>query len=30
MLELGRPSHVFDLARIHGDLQVRWARPGER
>ena len=29
MLELGRPSHVFDLARIHGDLQVRWARPGE-
>lgn len=30
MLELGRPSHVFDLARIHGALEVRWARPGER
>ncbi len=29
MLELGRPSHVFDLARIHGDLEVRWARAGE-
>ncbi len=29
MLELGRPSHVFDLARIHGDLQVRWGRAGE-
>ena len=29
MLELGRPSHVFDLHRIHGGLQVRWGRPGE-
>lgn len=29
MLELGRPSHVFDLARIHGALEVRWARKGE-
>jgi len=29
MLELGRPSHVFDLARIHGGLSVRWAREGE-
>ncbi|MGC9162127.1 MAG: phenylalanine--tRNA ligase subunit beta [Thiomonas sp.] len=30
MLELGRPSHVFDLAKIHGELVVRWARAGER
>lgn len=29
MLELGRPSHVFDLDKIHGDLSVRWAREGE-
>ena len=29
MLELGRPSHVFDLAKIHGALTVRWARAGE-
>lgn len=30
MLELGRPSHVFDLAKLHADgLAVRWARPGE-
>lgn len=30
MLELGRPTHVFDLARITGGLTVRWAREGER
>jgi phenylalanyl-tRNA synthetase beta chain len=30
MLELGRPSHVFDLAKIHGGLHVRWGRAGER
>ncbi|OZI74490.1 phenylalanine--tRNA ligase subunit beta [Bordetella genomosp. 12] len=30
MLEVGRPSHVFDLDKIQGDLTVRWARPGER
>ena len=29
MLELGRPTHVFDLAKIHGDLQVRWGQAGE-
>jgi phenylalanyl-tRNA synthetase beta chain len=29
MLELGRPSHVFDLAKIHGGLDVRWGRKGE-
>ena len=29
MLELGRPSHVFDLTRINGGLTVRWAKEGE-
>ncbi|WP_426194116.1 phenylalanine--tRNA ligase subunit beta [Massilia sp. DWR3-1-1] len=29
MLELGRPSHVFDLDKIHGSLDVRWGRAGE-
>lgn len=29
MLELGRPSHVFDLDKIHGGLEVRWGRKGE-
>ncbi|MES3025026.1 MAG: phenylalanine--tRNA ligase subunit beta [Pseudomonadota bacterium] len=29
MLELGRPSHVFDLAKIDGGLEVRWGRKGE-
>ena len=29
MLELGRPSHVFDLDKVRGDLQVRWGRSGE-
>jgi phenylalanyl-tRNA synthetase beta chain len=29
MLEVGQPSHVFDLARIHGGLDVRWGRKGE-
>ncbi|CAM4335766.1 phenylalanine--tRNA ligase subunit beta [Bordetella muralis] len=29
MLELGRPSHVFDLDKIGGDIDVRWAREGE-
>jgi phenylalanyl-tRNA synthetase beta chain len=30
MLEFGRPSHVFDLAKVHGGLEVRWGRSGER
>ncbi|AUL36436.1 phenylalanine--tRNA ligase subunit beta [Bordetella holmesii] len=30
MLEVGRPSHVFDLDKIQGDLTVRWAKKGER
>ena len=29
MLELGRPSHVFDLDKIEGGLEVRWGRAGE-
>jgi phenylalanyl-tRNA synthetase beta chain len=29
MFEFGRPSHIFDLDKIHGGLQVRWGKPGE-
>jgi phenylalanyl-tRNA synthetase beta chain len=29
MFEFGRPSHIFDLDKIHGGLVVRWAREGE-
>jgi phenylalanyl-tRNA synthetase beta chain len=29
MFEFGRPSHIFDLDKIHGGLQVRWGQPGE-
>ena len=29
MFELGRPSHIFDRAKIHDELVIRWARPGE-
>lgn len=30
MFEYGQPSHIFDLDKIHGGLQVRWARKGEQ
>jgi phenylalanyl-tRNA synthetase beta chain len=30
MFELGRPSHIFDLEKIHGALDVRWGRAGEQ
>jgi phenylalanyl-tRNA synthetase beta chain len=31
MMELGQPSHAFDLARIPGGtIRVRWGREGER
>lgn len=30
MIELGRPTHVFDLERIQGGLTVRWAKEGEK
>ncbi|MEN9560051.1 MAG: hypothetical protein RLZZ502_1262, partial [Pseudomonadota bacterium] len=29
MLELGRPSHIFDYAKIKGGIEVRWAKEGE-
>jgi phenylalanyl-tRNA synthetase beta chain len=29
MLELGRPTHVFDLDKIHGGIEVRWGKLGE-
>jgi len=29
MFEFGRPSHIFDLDKIHGGLQVRWGKAGE-
>jgi phenylalanyl-tRNA synthetase beta chain len=30
MFEYGRPSHIFDLDKIHGGLVVRWGRAGEQ
>lgn len=30
MLELGRPTHVFDIQRIRDGLTVRWAKEGEQ
>ena len=29
MLEMGQPTHVFDINTLSGDLVVRWAKPGE-
>lgn len=29
MFELGRPSHIFDLDKINGGLDVRWGKSGE-
>ncbi|MES3015246.1 MAG: phenylalanine--tRNA ligase subunit beta [Pseudomonadota bacterium] len=29
MFEYGRPSHLFDLDKIHDGLVVRWGQPGE-
>ncbi len=29
MFEFGRPSHIFDLDKIDGELVVRWGRDGE-
>jgi phenylalanyl-tRNA synthetase beta chain len=29
MFEYGRPTHIFDLDKIHDKLVVRWGRPGE-
>jgi phenylalanyl-tRNA synthetase beta chain len=30
MFEFGRPSHIFDLDKIHSGLVVRWGRSGEQ
>ena len=30
MFELGRPSHIFDLDKIDGGLEVRWGRADEQ
>ena len=30
MFEFGRPSHIFDFDKIHGGLDVRWGRTGEK
>src|SRR5512134_3822470 len=30
MLELGRPSHIFDRDQVKGALGVRWGRKGEK
>jgi len=29
MFEFGRPTHIFDLKKIHGGLTVRWGNKGE-
>ena len=29
MLEMGQPLHAFDLAKLQGDIEVRFARDGE-
>ncbi|MCI5849963.1 MAG: phenylalanine--tRNA ligase subunit beta [Sutterellaceae bacterium] len=30
MLELGRPTHFFDLSKLSGGITVRWAKEGEK
>jgi phenylalanyl-tRNA synthetase beta chain len=30
MFEFGRPSHIFDLDKIEGDMEVRWGQDGEQ
>jgi phenylalanyl-tRNA synthetase beta chain len=29
MLEMGQPTHVFDMDKLSGDITVRWAKAGE-
>ena len=30
LLEMGQPLHAFDLAKLHGDIEVRFAKTGEQ
>ncbi|MBU3590222.1 phenylalanine--tRNA ligase subunit beta [Polynucleobacter sp. 80A-SIGWE] len=30
MLEMGQPTHVFDIDKLQGDITVRWAKAGEK
>jgi len=29
MLEMGQPTHVFDIDKLEGDISIRWAKAGE-
>ncbi|MBU3628490.1 phenylalanine--tRNA ligase subunit beta [Polynucleobacter sp. AP-Reno-20A-A9] len=29
MLEMGQPTHVFDIDKLNGDIAIRWAKAGE-
>ena len=29
MLEMGQPTHVFDIDKLSGDITVRWGKAGE-
>ncbi|BDT75194.1 phenylalanine--tRNA ligase subunit beta [Polynucleobacter sp. KF022] len=29
MLEMGQPTHLFDIDKLNGDITVRWAKSGE-
>jgi phenylalanyl-tRNA synthetase beta chain len=29
MLEIGQPTHVFDIDKLEGDISLRWAKAGE-
>ena len=30
MFEYGQPNHIFDYDKIHGGLEIRWAKTGEK
>ncbi len=30
MLEMGQPTHVFDIDKLEGDITIRWAKAGEK